>query len=173
LLLDLLASLAQFGFKNIVGINAHGDIEQNVVMVEAFREASEQFPINARYAFPQSVLHHYGLKGDEPYICPIQPQTITVSTSRVADVHAGDIETATMEHFYPHLTDVETARSLPPVEVGDEKIWTWLLGGHTRSLSPDGYLGAPADFEKVAVLDNLNDIADRVSEAIMKRFRNS
>ncbi len=42
LLLDILMSLAQFGFKNVVGINAHGDIEQNVVMIEAFKEAAEK-----------------------------------------------------------------------------------------------------------------------------------
>lgn len=172
LLLDILASLAQFGFKHVFGINAHGDIEQNIVVTEAFKEASEKFKLNACYAFSQTVMHHYGLKGDEPYICPVEPQTIHVSPSKVPDVHAGDIETATMGHFYPHLADLEKARSLPPVELGDEKIWTWLLGGHTKTLSPNGYAGAPAEFENVEVLNNLIDIADRISEAILKRVKN-
>jgi creatinine amidohydrolase len=170
LLLDILASLAQFGFKNMVGINAHGDIEQNVVLIEAFREASEKYAIHACYAFSQNILHHYGLKGDEPYLCAVQPQAVQVSSSKYADVHAGDIETATMHHFYPGFTDIEKAGTLPPVALGDDKIWTWLLGGQTSNLSPDGYVGAPADYQSVAVLQNINDLADRVSAAILKRF---
>ena len=170
LLLDIMMSLAQFGFKNVVGINAHGDIEQNVVMIEAFKEAAEKFGLHACYAFSQNILHHYGLKGDEPYICPVKQQTIRVSASKYTDVHAGDIETATMGHFYPQLTSIENAKSLPPVGLDSEKIWTWLLGGHTQSLSPDGYVGAPADFEGVDILNHIKDTANRVSEAIIERF---
>jgi creatinine amidohydrolase len=173
LLLDIMVSLAEFGFKNIYGVNAHGDIEQNIAVIETFREASEKLNINAAYAFSQSVMHHYGLDGNEPYICPIKPQTISVSRSKSPDVHAGDIETATMNHFYPQLTDTQKAKTLPPVELGDDKIMTWLSGGHTKQLSPEGYLGAPADYETVEVIKNINDIALRVSEAILERIGKS
>lgn len=171
LLFDIVASLAEFGFKNIFGINAHGDIDHQVAILESFKEASEQLQVNACFPFPQHLLVHYGLNGNEPYICPVKPPTISVSSSKFPDVHAGDIETATMHRFYPHLTDTEKAQSLPPVELGEDKIWTWLLGGHTKSLSPDGYLGAPADYESVKVIRNMNDIAERVSEAILERMR--
>lgn len=165
-LFDIMASLAEFGFKNVYGINAHGDIEHSVAVIEAFKEVTEKLAINARYTFSQSIMQHYGLNGEEPYICPIKPQTISVSASKYPDVHAGDIETATMHEFYPSLTDVEKAKALPPIALGDDKIWTWLLGGHTKELSTDGYLGAPADYESADVLNNLRDIADRVSEAV-------
>jgi creatinine amidohydrolase len=170
LLFDIMASLAEFGFKNIFGINAHGDIEQNITLVEAFKDVSEKLKINACFTFSQSIMHHYGLNGSEPYICPIKPQTICVSMSKYADVHGGDIETATMNHFYPHLTDIQKAKSLPPVEVGDDKIMTWLLGGYTNQLSSEGYLGAPADFGSIDVIKNISDIAYRVSEAILDRI---
>lgn len=170
LLLDILASLAGFGFKDIFGINAHGDIEQNVVIVEAFKEASETLGIRACYPFPQAVMHHYGLDGSEPYICPAPPQAIRISASATPDVHAGDIETATMHHFYPGLVDAQKAKTLPPVALGDDRIMAWLFGGHTQELSPGGYLGAPADFESVEVIQNINDIADRVSTAILARL---
>ncbi|HLP81935.1 MAG TPA: creatininase family protein, partial [Nitrosomonas sp.] len=149
LLFDILSSLAEFGFKNIYGINAHGDIEQNIALIEAFKDAHKELKMNACYLFSQSVMHHYGLTGNEPYICAIKPQTVTINTSKYPDVHAGDIETAIMHHFYPQLTDIEKAKSLPPVELGDNKIMTWLFGGHTRELSSEGYLGAPANFENV------------------------
>ncbi len=169
LLFDILASLAEFGFKNIVGINAHGDIEQNIAIIEAFKDASEKLNIHACYPFSESVLHHYGLDGSEPYICPVKPQTVAVSRSRYPDVHAGDIETATMNHFYPQLTDAQKAKTLPPVQLDDDRIMTWLFGGNTEQLSSDGYLGSPADFEGVDVLKNIRDIADRVTEAILEK----
>lgn len=169
LLVDILASLAGFGFKRVFGINAHGDIEHQVAIVEAFKEASETLDIQACFAFPQAVMHHYGLSGSEAFICPVRPQSVCVSAASVPDVHAGDIETATMAHFYPELVDVEKAKSLPPVALGDERIMAWLFGGHTAELSPQGYLGAPAEFGRVEVLKNVEDIAERVSEAILSR----
>jgi len=170
LLVDILASLAQFGFKRVVGINAHGDIEQNVTILEAFKQAREQFSLDARYAFSASVLPHYGLTGDEPFLCPVKAPAESMSASAVPDVHAGDIETATIHHFYPALADAEKARSLPPVQLGEEKIWPWLLGGQAKDLSPNGYVGAPADFEQVDVQRNITAIAAMVADAIVARF---
>jgi creatinine amidohydrolase len=168
LLFDILASLAGFGFRNVYGVNAHGDIEQNIAIVETFREATEQLNLKAGYAFSESILHHYGLTGAEPYICPVKPQAIQVSQAATPDVHAGDIETATIHYFYPELVDIEKARSLPPTQLGDDKIMSWLLGGQTADLSPNGYLGAPADFAGVDVAKNIDDIADRITQAILE-----
>jgi creatinine amidohydrolase len=170
LLFDILASLAEFGFRNVYGVNAHGDIEHSIVLIEAFREASEKLNINAGYTFSESILHHYGLKGSEPYICPIKPQMVQVSISKYADVHGGDIETATINHFYPDLVDTRRAKGLPPIGLEDDKIMTWLYGGHTKLLSPEGYLGAPADYVSVEVMKNINDIASRVAEAIVEHM---
>jgi len=168
LLFDILSSLIEFGFKNIYGINAHGDIEHSIAMIETFKKVTEEFKVNSRYTFYQDVLHHYGLNGNEPFICPIKPQTITVNRSKYQDVHAGDIETATMQEFYPQLTDTKKAKALPPVALDNDKIMTWLYGGHTEILSPGGYLGSPADYDGVDVLKHINDIAFRISEAIVE-----
>ncbi len=170
LLFDILNSLADFGFKKIFAINAHGDIEQNIAIIEAFKDASKKLPIQACYPFARTLLHHYGLDGSEPYICPVEPQTIRVSASKYPDVHAGDIETATMHHFYPEITDTQKAVTLPPVALGDDKIMAWLFGGQTKQLSPGGYLGSPADFGGVEVIQNISDIAERISAAILERI---
>jgi creatinine amidohydrolase len=171
LLLDILTSLAEFGFRRIYGVNAHGDIEHQVAILEACKEAGEKLSIQASLLFPQHLIPLYGLKGDEPYICSLPPSDLQVSQSSYPDVHAGDIETATMQQYYPHLTDADIAKSLPPVTLGDDKIWSWLLGGQTRDLSPDGYLGSPADYESVAVIGNIEDIARRASEAILTHLQ--
>lgn len=170
LLFDIIASLAEFGFKNIYGINAHGDIEQNIVLMEAFQEATEKLSVNARFNIAQDVMPHYGLNGEEAFILPVKQQTISVSKSNYPDVHGGDIETATMAQFYPGITDMKKAKSLPPVTVEDDKIMTWLLGGHTKELSPKGYLGAPADYDSVEIIKHLNDVANRITEEILDRL---
>jgi creatinine amidohydrolase len=95
-----------------------------------------------------------------------------VSAPHAWDVHGGDIETATIYHFYPELVDTEKAKSLPPVMLGDDQIMTWIFGGHTQELSPNGYVGSPADFEGVDVMKNVSDYAERISEAILTRIGN-
>jgi len=42
-----------------------------------------------------------------------------VSQAAVWDVHGGDIETATINEFYPRLADTEKAKSLPDVPLPD------------------------------------------------------
>ena len=168
LLYDIISSLIEFGFKNIYGITGHGDIEHNIAMLDVFKKISGDYPINCRYTFYQDVLHHYGLDGNESYICPIGPQTIKINTSEYQDVHAGDIETAIMYQFYPKITDINKAKSSPPVKLDNEHIMQWLYGGQTESLSPEGYLGAPADYNTVEVLNHLNDMAARISTAIIE-----
>jgi creatinine amidohydrolase len=171
MLFDIMDSLAGFGFKNVYGINAHGDIEHNLAIIEAFQEATEKLGMNACYAFDESRLQPFGLTGHEPYLCPIKPQTITVSMAKVQDVHGGDIETSTIYEFYPHLVDIEKAKSLPPVSLNNDKVNEWLFGGHIKELSPEGYLGSPTDFESVEVVKNIEDYAYRISEAIIAHIK--
>lgn len=167
---DILLSLSEFGFNNVFGVNAHGDIDHNLAIIEAFREANEQFHINACYTFDELRFPHFGLKLDEPYLCPIKQQTINVTKAEVPDVHGGDIETAMIYEFYPTLVDVEKAKSLPPVTLDDSCGVAWLFGGHIKELSAEGYLGSPADFQNVEVEKNVEDYAYRISEAILRRI---
>ncbi len=172
LISDILSSLAEFGFNNVFGVNAHGDIEHSIAIIEAFKEAHEHLHINACYAFDEWRFPHFGLTPDEPYLCPIKPQTINVSQALVPDVHGGDIETAIIYEYYPSLVDTEKAKSLPPVALEVGKSGEWLFGGHIKELSLQGYLGSPADFENVDVQKNVDDYAERISEAILRRLVN-
>jgi len=121
LLYDILASMAGFGFKNIFGINAHGDIDHSIAILQAFDEVQGSLGVNTRYAFDDWRLQPFGLTGSEPYLCVVKPQQISISTAPVPDVHGGDIETATMNRFYPHLTDTEKAKQLLPVALDEGK----------------------------------------------------
>jgi creatinine amidohydrolase len=173
LLIDIIQSLSEFGFTRVFGINAHGDIEQHIAIVEAFKAVTRTADCLAAYLFPKNVLHHYGLTGAEPFICPVEPQTICVSASTVPDIHAGDIETATLQAFYPSLARVEIAEQLAPRSVADESIMDWLLGGKTKDLSPDGYLGNPSAYRSVKTLENMTDYAERFTQAILQKLNQS
>jgi hypothetical protein len=120
--------------------------------------------------FPEDRLFHYGLKGDEPYISPLKPQKISVSQAVVPDFHGGDMETATINAYYPDLVDVKKAKALPDVPLGDDQGEAWLFGGHTKELSPEGYLGAPSYYDSVDVQRNIDDYAFRITESIVKRL---
>ena len=170
LLMDILSSLRGFGFKRVFGVNAHGDIDHSVVIMDAFKEASAAYDMQACYAFDEGRLEPFGLSGEEPYLCPVKPQTLTVSTAAVPDVHGGDIETATIYRWYPDLVDVDKAKTLPPVPLEDHRAMDWLFGGHIQELSAQGYLGSPAAYENVLAQENMDDYAARITQAILDRL---
>jgi creatinine amidohydrolase len=170
LLFDILASLKDFGFKQVFGVNAHGDVEHAIAIIQAFKKANEQLGITACYPFPEERLIHFGLNGNEPFISPLKPQKVKVSKAAVWDVHGGDMETATINAFYTNLVDVEKAKSLPDVALCDDKGEEWIFGGHIKELSPEGYLGAPSCYDSVDVKENIDDYAVRISEAILNRI---
>ena len=169
LLYDILASLKEFGFKYVFGVNAHGDIEQKIVAMNAFKEACEQLDITACFPYDEFMTRHFGLNSDEPYFYVIKPQEIKVSQAAINDAHAGDIETATINTYYPHLVDTEIAKSLPAVALGDN-FEAWMFGGQLKQISPQGYIGSPACYESIDIIENVDDNAHRISEAILTRI---
>ena len=169
LLFDILASLKEFGFKRIFGVNAHGDIEHKIVAMNAFKEACEKLEITACFPHDEFMLQHFGLSSDEPCFYVIKPQEVKVSQAEVADVHGGDMETATINTFYPHLVDAKKAKSLPDVPLGD-KFESWMFGGQLKKMSPQGYLGSPSCYESVDVIKSVEDTAKRISDAIIARL---
>ena len=170
LLYDILASLKEFGYTRVFGVNGHGDIKHQVAAMYAFKEAHEKLGITA--CFPHAEFMSYqpfGLKNDEPYFYTISPQEIKVSQAEVSDVHGGDMETATINMFYPHLIDAEKAKTLPDVPLGD-KFEAWMFGGQLKQISPQGYLGSPASYASFDVEKNVEDNAQRITNAILVRL---
>lgn len=173
LVFDILNTLHGFGFTEVYGINAHGDIEQNILFMNSFKDAYEKIGIQARYCFRKEVLPHYGLTGDEPYICPVAPQDITVSVAKERDIHAGDIETAIINKYYPECVDTTVAKGLPAVAIESEKEMEWILGGKTKDMSPNGYAGNPAAYDTVKIDEHIADTANRYMKAILDKRGNA
>jgi creatinine amidohydrolase len=171
LLVDILHSLQSFGFKRAFGINAHGDINQNIMILDAFRECNVSTDLIYSYVFPKNIMHHYGITGTESHICSIEPQTIRTSMSEEPDVHAGDIETSIINTHFPDCVHQDIAKALPATKLEDDRIMEWILGGKTKELSPNGYLGNPKAYEAVEIETHINDYVERISQGIMERIR--
>ncbi len=171
LVLDILSSLHGFGFTEVYGINAHGDIEQNVLFMTAFKEAHDAIGIDSRYCFRSEVMHFYGIKGDEPFICPIPRQEIAVSDADAKDIHAGDIETAIINRYFGDCVDSALAKTLPAVEIAQEREMEWIIGGRTREMSEMGYAGDPSRYDTVRIDEHIEDVTKRYVDAIIDARR--
>ena len=173
LVFDIINTLHDFGFKEVYGINAHGDIEQNILFMNSFRNAYEQIGIKACYCFRKEVLHHYGLTGEEKFICSVSPQEITVSTAKEIDVHGGDIETAIINKYYPSCVDISIAKKLPAVTIEDGREMEWILGGKTKEMSDNGYIGNPSVYDQVKIDEHIEDTVNRYMNAILHKRENA
>lgn len=170
LLFDILTSLREFGFKRIFGVNTHGDVEHKIIAMEAFKDACTKLDITACFPYEGFMLPHFGLNGSEPYFYTIEQQQIKVSEAAANDVHGGDIETATINTYYPHLVNTEKAKMLPDVPLPNGKFEAWMFGGQLKQLSPQGYLGSPSSYDSVDTVTNAEDNADRITKAILVRI---
>lgn len=149
---DIISSLKSFGFNDVFGINAHGDPKHCSALIEAFHKASTNIDIKARYIIPEGALNRYGLSGKEAYILSVGSSEASSTPSVYSDIHAGDGETATMSEYYPGLVDLEIAKSLKPTSVGAEELGIWIKGGDEAiKITPEGFFGDPAGYEKVKV----------------------
>ena len=115
-------------------------------------------------------MKRYNLNGNEPYVLPVMPQTIETSTSKYPDIHAGGTETAAMYKYHSELVDIEKANDLIPIILDGDNLSRWIDGSETINLTPEGYLGAPADFKYVDAETDYNDTAKRIAEAILGRI---
>ena len=169
LLFDILASLKDFGFDKVFGINGHGDINHKITIVKAFKDACDQLGILACISYNNFMSEFFGYQKSDPWFYNVIESDITISKAKTPDVHAGDIETATINAFYPDLVNTDKAKSLPDVSLGDN-FEAWMFGGKLKQLSPEGYLGSPASYESVNITQYLDDYSNRYADAILTRL---
>jgi len=172
LLFDILTSLKDFGFKQIFGVNGHGDVEHKITAVKAFKDVCVRFKITACFPYDNFMTEFFGFSKDEPCFYEIRESDRCISKAEVPDVHAGDIETAMINTFYPNLVDTEKARALPGVSLGNN-FEAWMFGGQLKQLSPQGYLGSPAEYCGVNIAENVEDHTNRIVDAILTRINHN
>lgn len=152
MIFDIIQSLKTAGFKNIVGLNAHGDWNHCQTIIEAFKESSESLNVNVYWQTFEDDLQSQGLSGNEQYVLAIPPYPdlfkVDKQENDVFDVHAGAFETELMRENFPDLVDLKLADTLPAANLQKDQIDKWANGGvEYKHLTPNGYCGNPAGYK--------------------------
>jgi creatinine amidohydrolase len=86
------------------------------------------------------------------------------------DIHAGDWETSEIWAMYPTLVRQDIIGKLKPTDLGPDEFATWRRGGeHAIKTTPDGYFGDPASADPQRGLQQIEEKAQAIVEAIIAR----
>lgn len=149
---DIIQSLKNAGFKNVVGLNAHGDWNHCQTIIEAFKEAGEGLNINVYWQTFEDDVAGQGLTGKEKHVLAVPPYFELFKQDEPGkdsfDVHAGAYETEQMRENFPELVDTKMAETLTATNLKNEQIEQWANGNSDyKYLTPDGYCGNPAGYK--------------------------
>lgn len=155
-LIDIFENLHQFGFEQVYCVNQHGDALHVNTIIDSIKEANEKFNMNIRLLMEPYDLHLYGLSGKENFImldnAEYSPELFgeeDINEKDLLDIHAGALETAAMEYFYPNMVCKETADHLRSYSLSESSLQVWLAGGEAvKSVIPLGYAGNPIGYKK-------------------------
>lgn len=155
-LTEIFENLYQFGFDKVYCVNQHGDTLHVKTIINAIKTANEKFNMHIQLLIEPYELYQYELSGKEDYImldnAEYPPELFIeddINEKGLLDIHAGALETAAMLYFYPDAVCKETAKHLKSCSLTQNDLNVWLAGGKgVKSITPMGYAGNPAGYEK-------------------------
>jgi creatinine amidohydrolase len=146
LLMDILTSLKSWGFRRVFVQNAHGDPLHIDIIKNAIAQANEQPDFRSYFMWELGIEVEHNINFPQLREERYQP-----------DYHAGAIETAQMNTFFPEKVRCEVAKALEP----------------SNSFHPLAYCGDPASYDQEYNIAEFtcSDVALDVLkiEAILKR----
>lgn len=122
LLVDIFNSLNSWGFKYVFVVNAHGDPTHVDVIEQSIKESNENTNMQVFYN-----VGNFDIPVNNPPSFPLPRED-----RYEPDYHAGAVETAVINTFYPQKVNKNLAKDLKPQDTFD----------------PLGYCGDPANFIK-------------------------
>jgi creatinine amidohydrolase len=148
LLTDVITSLRDTSFAEILLISHHGDLQHNQMILDVVQTLQSAGHPGVRWlyapAFPK-MIERLGMTGDEPVWVKWQPPDLDqFRLTGILGVHADEFETAGMVRYFPDTVDFEALKDLPPTHLDADDLADWRSGGEAaRRLTPAGYFGAP------------------------------
>jgi creatinine amidohydrolase len=169
LMSDVFRSLGKAGIRRVYLVTGHYDAAHDRAIAEAVRRARREGWVQTSFVVPAGLADRIGLP-DEPGILRVQvPPDPRV---RQPDLHGGRRETSMMLEAAPGAVAGPRLRSLPPVSLSPEEVAAWRKGyAQARRLTPDGYLGAPAEASRAEGRRALRQEADLYAGAILRDLR--
>jgi len=148
ILYEILSCLHRWGVTHVFNINHHNDIEHNMAILEAIKEARVDTGVRAYLIRPDWYAKRLGYTGKEEYILVEKSPPSPAPSPKYLDIHAGERETGIMAHYFPNQVNIELAKELKSTDFTDQHLTVFRQGwSDARKLTPWGYFGAPASFD--------------------------
>jgi creatinine amidohydrolase len=145
LLTDVITSLIDNGFPEILLISHHGDLQHNQMILAVLTALHAEGQEQVRWLYAPArdkMIARLGLTGGEPIWVPWTPAPEKFRLTGILGVHADEFETAGMVRYFPDTVDYDALKDLPPTQLAADDLAAWRQGDAKR-LTPDGYFGAP------------------------------
>jgi creatinine amidohydrolase len=149
LLRDVIDTLVDDGFKQVLLVSHHGDLAHNQMILRELEDQHRRGRAGVRWLYAPVrwlMIERLGQSGKEPVWVPWQrPDGLDdLKTTGILGVHADEHETAAMVRFHPETVDFDALRDLPPTDLTMQDLERWRRGGaEAAAVTPDGYFGAP------------------------------
>lgn len=180
-LYDICENLKNFGFKKVYGVNIHGDPLQMRSMIQGCGEASKALGIDAKYVIDEWKLGYLnrqlpdiGLTGKESHLLLIEPEdkkSFSFGKNTQNELHASGGETACMLATRPETVRLDIAEKLPVVMPEMDDIMKWIAGDGSRELTPDCYIGAPAEYMYVDAMAKYTHLSELIVDGIVEDLK--
>jgi len=166
-LYDILACLKRWGISYVFNINWHGDYEHNVTILESIEEARDDIGVRAYCVLEDAKAKRFGLKGKEPHVIIWKSRPPLGPHPSYLEIHGGSTETSIMSYYFPKEMNPKLAKKLKSTDLTVEDLALWRKGGKdAKRLTPLGYFGDPASFDRSAGKKLMEESAQGISNVI-------
>ncbi|MBO9512552.1 MAG: creatininase family protein [Variovorax sp.] len=144
LVVDVIKSMAADGVRRLFCISGHNDRAHNEAIFQAMCKGSAGSAAQACFICEEAILRRLGIDLGHACVMPfsVPPEA---PPAPFLDIHAGEWETSVMLAFNPDVVRQDTARGLPPTNLGPDDLAEWRKGFEvSRRVTPGGYFGDPA-----------------------------
>ena len=174
-IVDILASLNRFGFRNVVLLNAHGDDLQKDAMLTAIKEANHRFNMKSYWPEYEDDIQCAGFTGNEDYLLKITPMKLDDAflidrwPEDEFDIHAAAFETALMMDICPDLVRTSRLEGLKPTMLRGDERQRW-NEGHAQDINlvPKAYVGDPVSYKYIHA--NMGKVYEAYARSLMAQF---
>lgn len=145
LLTDIIDTLIQNGFRNVIIVNHQGDAEHARMQVEVMKAQHAKGNIGVAWVEEEPTVKRHGGTDDDPYWIPVtMPTDHGLQMSGKLGVHAHEVETAMMTRWFPEIVNYKELEPLEPTDLTIDDLMEWRKGGDDAlRVTPLGYFGDP------------------------------